>query len=218
MLRATLKLQDAIRVAKDLGRYATSQVNFVIQDAADDIEITVKNFTRDILTDSSFFRGFVFGTLRGELGIPATTEQTVLQNVIESIVADLEFVINPLRQSGGKVSGGIQIRLGREAWNAVINLPQAKVITDKGQELEWLRWVLKEGDKVVVSNWHVQFITGRGRSGLALMRRGEFWRVPSEFSGTTNDNWITRQVKRNLDFYNLRVSRIVIQKLNSRFQ
>ncbi len=68
------------------------------------------------------------------------------------------------------------------------------VITEKGESLDWISWLLTRGDDVVVADYHV--VPGNhGRSGDAVMKQGDFFRVRPEYSGTIEDNAITRALK-----------------------
>ena len=58
--------------------------------------------------------------------------------------------------------------------------------------LEWLNWLLKEGDKIIVGNFGFEKITGRGRSSLGSMKKGGSWRISPQHAGTEDDNFITR--------------------------
>ena len=65
----------------------------------------------------------------------------------------------------------------------------------EGGDLHWLRWLLLEGYKVLVVGFHFRFQPGRGRSQLGYMRKGGFWRVPPEYAGTADDNFVTRALR-----------------------
>ena len=62
----------------------------------------------------------------------------------------------------------------------------------KSGDLHWLDWLLKRGDNMIISNYQYNPQTGLGRSGLGNMVGGGSFRVPPQFSGTVDDNFITR--------------------------
>jgi hypothetical protein len=66
----------------------------------------------------------------------------------------------------------------------------------RGYNLQWLEWLLLDGNKVIVPKHEVIFRNSRfSRTGAALMKEStQSWRVPSQFSGTITDNWITRAI------------------------
>jgi hypothetical protein len=79
----------------------------------------------------------------------------------------------------------------------VLAMSEAFQTTEKGQELHWLSWLLREGDKTIVKEYDVRFDTGKSsRSGQAIMVEGKKkkWSVPPQYSGTKTRNWITRAI------------------------
>jgi len=80
-------------------------------------------------------------------------------------------------------------------WQKVISMSDAYVETRGGWGMWWLEWLLTYGDRFIVKEYRVKMInSSRSRSGLALMVKDTTsrWRVPPEFSGTTNNNFITK--------------------------
>lgn len=79
----------------------------------------------------------------------------------------------------------------------VLNSSAAVFKTEKGTDLNWLEWLLLFGSKTIIKDYEVEFgYNPRSRTGQAIMRgvkRGK-WSVPYEFSGTQNNNWITRAI------------------------
>ena len=79
----------------------------------------------------------------------------------------------------------------------VLSTPEAKQYTNKGQALDWLDWLLLQGDKTIIRDYQVEFnVGGRSRTGLAVMtmKPKSKWGVPSQYAGTINNNWITRAI------------------------
>jgi len=68
------------------------------------------------------------------------------------------------------------------------------VVTEKGESLPWIEWLLKRGDDIIISDYHV--VEGdHGRTGMATMKPGGNYkvsRVNPSFSGTEDDNFVTR--------------------------
>jgi len=85
----------------------------------------------------------------------------------------------------------------------ILSLPEAVQITEKGQELPWLEWLLTYGSTVaVIDGYGVKYNNG-GRSGGAQMVKGyNFGRpfmVDPLYSGTPTDNFITRAISSHKD-------------------
>ena len=69
--------------------------------------------------------------------------------------------------------------------------------TVRGYSLPWLQWLVFYGNIPIIDDYQVVMVNTRAsRTGRAIMRKsGGSWRVPSEFSGTMADNWITRAIE-----------------------
>ena len=65
-----------------------------------------------------------------------------------------------------------------------------------GGSLPWLQWLLLEGDSIIIANFGVEYSNeAQGRAGPARMtRQARPFRVNPKFSGTKDDNFITRSL------------------------
>lgn len=80
----------------------------------------------------------------------------------------------------------------------ILALPEASYFTDKQQLIPWLQWLIIEGDKVIVRDYDFSVRNNRfSRTGLGIMVEGagRRWKVPAEFSGTVQNNFITRALR-----------------------
>lgn len=67
--------------------------------------------------------------------------------------------------------------------------------TEKGQQLEWMKWLLTLGDAVIVRDYEVRAgFPDKSRTGDKIMVKGSGWRVPPQHSGTEGNNFITRAI------------------------
>ena len=70
-----------------------------------------------------------------------------------------------------------------------------------------LQWLVERGDEIIVACYSYDAQSGLGRSGLGYMSQGGAFRVPPQFSGTSDDNFITRSlIGRNQE---RRISKII---------
>jgi hypothetical protein len=127
-------------------------------------------------------------SLAGQLGIP----QAFVGNVVNSIE---NAVVNSINAKFIKYSknlkGGLEIYFQPNDFINLLSLPAGHVVY-RGGDLHWLDWLLKRGDNVIVANYQYNPQTGLGRSGLGNMILGGSFRIPPQFSGTDNNNFITR--------------------------
>ena len=53
--------------------------------------------------------------------------------------------------------------------------------------------MLVEGDRTIIRDYHIQY-GQKGRAGPAIMIKKGRWKVPSEFAGNPNNNFVTRAI------------------------
>ena len=132
--------------------------------------------------------------------------------IVNQWIEDIHIDIY-MRRTIEKLSFGYKLYLVNRTFADVLALEAAYQDTGKSgtagllrapsaytQKLPWLRWLLLEGDKTIISNgeYAIHFEPGKGRSGLALMvkrKNASRWRIPPEHAGTLRNNWITRILK-----------------------
>lgn len=134
------------------------------------------------------------GQLRGELGLTSSQAQSAADEIAKAVSQSIEFN-NTKASMGGK--GGLSIYVQPSNFENVLSIGQSDITyysrRYKGQvTLEWLDWLLKRGDAIIVGSFHFDPIAGKGRSGLGRMKETGVWRINSSYSGTEDDNFITR--------------------------
>lgn len=140
------------------------------------------------------------GRLWNELGV--VNPRPGLENLIELINLTHDFNFSRFRALGtGGVKGKLQIKFFDDQVDQYITTEGA-YDTTKGSKIEWLEWLLKQGDKIAVREY-VFVLGGRqfSRTGGGLMRHTgkQGWRVPPEHSGTPRNNFVTRAIDDNFD-------------------
>ena len=115
-----------------------------------------------------------------------------------------EAVSGAFRMSYPKNAGsefGFNIEIQPLSYLNVLDLPGSVQITEKGQELPWLDWLLTYGSTVmIIDNYGVKY-GDHGRSGGAVMiegyNYGRGFMVDPQFAGTYADNFITRAISKH---------------------
>jgi hypothetical protein len=127
-----------------------------------------------------------------------TDSNVKVDDIIEKLSTKAKATLTPITSTGGRIKGGLRISLDlQSAQNELLALSSAIQITKKGEKLPWLEWLLKRGKEIIIEHYfYAEGNYKRSRTGRALMFKGEGkrWFVPHEFSGTINDNWITRSL------------------------
>lgn len=161
-------------------------------------EREVRNLVKNKLLDSATAKslmGMEQDSLMGHFGIPIGEEDERVENIIDTISEFVRVRVSRFPPTRTKVRANISITLGDEVYPELINLDDGQVLTEKGEVIYWLEWLLLGGFLPLIENFHVEFQLGKGRSGQAIMVPQFSWSIPSEHGGTRNNNWLTRELQ-----------------------
>ena len=133
------------------------------------------------------------GLLQGDFGIPEGQEGAIVQEILFAVSQSIELGFAGFDKN---LKGKLLIHVQPTSFENVLSVVHP-VVTKKGTLIPWLKWLLFSGDAVVVLNYHVDYLSGSdaagSRSGTgAVMKSGDVFRVRPEFSGTRDNNFITR--------------------------
>ena len=190
-LEIRIKLKDdAAIIQRKISQAIAQEFNNQIRTGINNIERDVKSLARDLLSASPEIQSLRNGELRGAFGIPQAIDPTF--EIIEAIVQSIDVTHTIVSGGRGGLTGGLTIEAQPADLSNLLSLPNSKVVTEKGVTLPWLQWLLTLGDKIIITEFEVNYEDGAGRSGLASMSKGGTFRVNPSFSGTTENNFITR--------------------------
>lgn len=127
-------------------------------------------------------------SLAGYFGIPSE-RGSIVENIVSSVVGSLSFKFIKYKDSLSR--GGFELYIQPDNFLNLLGLPQGHTVYNGG-DLHWLDWLLLRGDEIIISNYRYNPAKGFGRSRLGNMIKGDVFRVPPQFSGTSSDNFITR--------------------------
>jgi hypothetical protein len=163
-----------------------------LSSTAKNIEPKIKNLFKTALQNEPEYSSLISGELRKEFGIENTNNVDI---AINNIVNSMDLSIVKISMGNFGLTGGMQINIVPKDLTGIIDDNSAFVIdTERGYSLPWLEWLLTKGGQIIVRNFEVKYGPNpRSRSGDAVMvSSGSDWRVPSQFTGTSSNNWITR--------------------------
>lgn len=156
----------------------------------------IQKLLEEALREEPEYSSLISGQLRLEFGIP---DVSTIDTVVKKLAATANVVSNGVSVKSNGLSGGLTLTaLERSSMGGLISNDNAIVITNKGQPLPWLQWLLYEGNKPIIRNYEVKIGPNpNSRTGNAIMVDSDKnWRVPPAFAGTINNNWVTRAVDR----------------------
>lgn len=191
-INAKIQLQQGFdsyfrnEVKKEIIKKLTASINRITES----IETAIQALVKDKLMTSNVVNSIAGGRLRAELGLVDGAAR--IGNIIETWANSVE--VKYVKKLGD--FGGIMVTMQDQDYANVLSMPEAEFITEKGVVLEWLRWLLIEGNnKIVSSHFFKSSTRGRTGSGIMVERQGASWKVPKQFAGTDNDNFATRALE-----------------------
>ncbi len=161
------------------------------------LQLETRKLVRQAIQRQPEYISLLGGTLQGELGVPESGRRlsVILDTYMDSIVVKLLPIIIRVRTMTVK----IVIKFDSQ-FIELLSLSEAAYLTEKGETIPWLRWLLIEGDLTITEYTFNTVPSGvidkYSRTGLGLMfkRKGGRWSMPTAFRGTIGNNFITRAI------------------------
>ena len=182
----------------------------------DKIKQKVKPIVFQALNDCPEMKELKSGTkLRAELGLKKG-DATSAADSIAKAVSEAVSVTFDHGLGTKKIKGGILLNIQPNDYQNVLNVPKASVFYKPDDKLDWLDWLLNKGDSIIVSGFHFAPVIDRkadgGRTGLGTMKQGGNWRIDPVYSGTSDDNFITRALrkKENISLISTEIFKVIM--------
>ncbi len=199
MAKTTLKLVESNKeIQRRINKALATEVNKALDKTALKVVAPIKMAIKAALLNQPEVASVSGGRLAAEFGLPDGRSR--IDNIITQWVDGIIVKVNKATTTSSRINAGLTIQMIPRNFADVLGLASSRVTTDKGQDLPWLEWLLLFGDKAIVRDYSISFDSDRvrrSRSGLAVMQsnRGAFWRVPPEFAGTEDNNFVTRALE-----------------------
>tara|TARA_R110000824_G_scaffold82221_3_gene206200 strand:- start:764 stop:1405 length:642 start_codon:yes stop_codon:yes gene_type:complete len=191
-IKLNISLQETqSEIAALISREVFKMTNRSFSRSVKPIKQLVKQELGNSVRNQPEWSSLLGGKLRTEFGIPDAFSR--LSQVLNIWLSNIQVEFHRMSITGTKMSGGLTIRAVQDNYEDVLSLADSSFVTEKGEELEWLRWLLVEGDRTIIRDYHIQY-GQKGRAGPAIMIKKGRWKVPSEFAGNPNNNFVTRAI------------------------
>ena len=193
-LKFSLKLlENNSTISQEIAKALLPDVTKYFNNIAIKMRETIPNIVIDSIMSQPEYSALISGNLQYELGI--TNPASRLSEIISTIRSGAIINIKPPKITSNKISASIKLQMIQKDFSDLLGIGSSSFTSEKGSQIDWLRWLLLEGDSVIISNYN--FILGANeasRTGGGIMRplNGGSWRVPPEYAGNINNNWITR--------------------------
>lgn len=127
-------------------------------------------------------------SLHAQFGLFRGTGDIVANDIANAIAKSVSLEVNFTKSLKGT---SVTFFIQPTSFVNLLGIPLAEIRTEIGDVLPWMRWLLLEGTRTIVSSYAYEPDTS-GRSGGGTMKLGGIWRVPPQFSGTASENFVTR--------------------------
>lgn len=185
-------VESTSSITKKINQGIANIFNKTLSKQRDAILRQVKPIIHSALIDSPEIRSLSFGELRIDFGLTSDPSQQIANAIVNSL--DVKSQRASATSIG--VKGGLLITMQPIDYNNLFSLPLAEQITEKGESLPWLQWLLTFGQQVIIADFGVEYgPRGRSGGGIMISHRRPF-KVRSGYAGTPDDNFITRAVER----------------------
>lgn len=177
-------------------------------------KVLIESIKRGDVYRSLTVGGGIGSDLRAEFGFSKSSHTASdIDEIIEAVVGEVTVTSKNIKAGSSGISGKIRIEAINKDLNDALTLPQTNTHS-KDLVLPWFEWLSFDGDSIIISEHNIiygNFNRTTSRSGKALMRKSRgFWKVPSGFSGTRDNNWITRAVDKD----NARIAGTITSLMN----
>ena len=190
---ATIELESRFpsKFRKNVVREIANTIKGQVEKIKTTITEGLRAAVRESLMATPEYQSIIQGKLKAQLGIPES--DTRILSIIDTWVNNISVKV----KTGTSPLLLIDIGLIRTDYGDVLSLPQATYTyrSKHGQgEIPWLKWLLLEGDKRIITKYEFSSNPRGSRTGMGIMVRKSrgSWQVPPEFSGTSVDNFATR--------------------------
>lgn len=148
------------------------------------------------IQSSPEYQSMVGGVLQGELGIPDPLSR--LERLFGVWLANTRVNFTAPTISRSQIKAQLKIEMIKADLSDVSGSDISYIVdANSGKNIYWLEWLTLAGDKTIIKDYNIMIgANRRSRTGFAIMKQvvGGRWRVPSAFSGTITNNWITRSI------------------------
>lgn len=192
----SIKILESNRQIEGLiNQSLASQVNNTIRSnyrkVTNNIKLMIPSWISEQKEVDSLLSQGVQGSLNAQFGLPPGMPELSLAAIIRAVSESISVEISKIDKS---LRGSVLFKIQPGDFANLLSLPEGFVTTRLGKDLHWMNWLLTMGGTPVVMGYSYE-PSNLGRSGGGTMVGGKVWRVPSEYTGTIDDNFITRALE-----------------------
>lgn len=203
MSKLKIKLLDSNqKIEKSILAASEKEIKNIFRNAKPKVESAIKQLIVEALTICPEIASLKSGQLKYDFGLVVDPSEDIIYAVANSA----HVIFKDFRFNKKEVKNIFSVYIQSSDFNNLLSLAVANVITERGEVLPWMEWLLTAGDAIVILDYSVEYgLNTSSRTGNAIMVPGGFFRVDPKYSGTTEDNFITRALEK----YSSRIEEII---------
>tara|TARA_Y100001938_G_C8081776_1_gene429588 strand:+ start:76 stop:690 length:615 start_codon:yes stop_codon:yes gene_type:complete len=182
--------ESARAIALKINKALAQIFNKRISGQSKTIEARIKPLVAAALLSSPEIRSLSSGTLRVDFGLTQDPSADIVSAITNSLSVQAQKAI----ASSSGIKGGVLITLQPTDYSNLFSLPTAVQITEKGEVLPWLEWLLTLGQQVIIANFGVEYGSHGRTGGGHMVPNSVPFKVNSQYAGTIDNNFITRAI------------------------
>ena len=182
--------ESARAIALKINKGLASIFNKIVSKKARSIEAQIRPLVSAALLSSSELRSLSSGTLRIDFGLTQDPSADIVNAVTNSLSVQARKAV----ASSSGIKGGVLITLQPADYSNLFSLSTATQITEKGDSLPWLQWLLTFGQQVIIADFGVEYGSYGRTGGGHMIGDATPFKVNSQYAGTIDNNFITRAI------------------------
>lgn len=190
------------KIESDIRRGVLYNIQSKLLRAIPYLEKILPTEIRERIQNSDVIQSLRSGNLRYDLGLTQSEVDLMSEKIPETISKNIVVSVH----TDGKNSVRLVVEMIRDGLQELLELPEAKFIQtftrNKPTEIRWLEWLLTKGDSIIVYEHCIWYTPGNphSRSGGAVTAVPGSFRIRPPYSGTPENNFITRALEGIDDF------------------
>lgn len=194
------------QVQEDIMKEYVLQINKKVTKNSRKIKKAIEPILFDAVLDCPEMESVRSGTLKYDLGLTIDPSR----DIAEAVAKSTQIITRKFTYTAGAIRGGTSVKIQPKTYLNILSLPKSVVITEKGAVLPWADWMINYGDSIIISDFGVKY-TDAGRTGGAIMVQGSrVFRIDPTYSGTEEDNFISRALNTRIPDIESRIWQIIL--------
>ncbi len=186
-------LESAGRIASEVAKSISKEVSSIFTKAQPKIQRDLRTKLASAIRSQPEYGSLKNGQLRYNFGLSDVANVDIL---VDRFVESIYVTTQSVKATNNQVSAQLVFSiLAQNDLDNILSSSEAAQVTEKGETLPWLRWLLLRGNEPIILTHRILMKpTPFSRTGQAIMipTKSGSWRVPASYIGTIENNWITR--------------------------